>query len=107
MLTHQASKLAMHDTHQGLPRSQATHNLLPQRSLFHLRGEFFYHGQGDIRFEQGQTYFAQRVLNIVLGQACLATQIFYYAGEALGQVVQHICNPFETPASNKLALQIV
>ena len=87
VLAHQPGQLAMHDTDQCLPRRQAANHLLTQRGLFHLGGEFLHHRQRYVGFQQGQTHFAQGVLDVAFGQARLPAQVFYDAGKAAGKVV--------------------
>ncbi len=46
--------------------------------------------QRDVGFEQRETDFAQRFLDVVFGQARLATQLLHDAAKPLGQIVKHV-----------------
>ena len=79
----------MHHADQGLPRIQVADDLLPERGLFDLGDEFFDDRQRNVGFEQGHAHFAQCILNVAFGQACLAAQILDDAGKALREIFQH------------------
>ena len=72
---HQCDQFVVDDLDQHLTRGQAAHHLLAQRLLAYLVDELAHHRQGDIGLQQGHAHLAQGVLDVVLGQATLATQI--------------------------------
>ena len=47
------------------------------------------HRQRDVGLEQRQPHFAQRVLDVVVGEARLAAQFLDDAGKPLGEIVEH------------------
>ncbi len=71
---HQRGELAMDDADQGLPRRQRSDDLLADRLLLDDRDEIADHRQRDVGFEQREPNFAQRVLDVVVGEAGLAAQ---------------------------------
>ena len=82
-------ELAMNDADQCLPRRQRSHDLLADCLIFDDGDEIADHRQRDVGFEQRKTHFAERVLNIGVGEACLAAQRFYDARKARCEVVEH------------------
>ena len=88
--THEVGEFPVHDTDQGLARSQRADDLLADGLGPNLRDEVLDHRQSDVGLQQRHAHLAQCLLDIVLGQAGLATQFLDDTGEALGKVVQHV-----------------
>ena len=89
LLAHQLDEFTVHDTHHRLPGGEASHHLLPERALAHLRDEVLHHGQSHVGLQQRDTHLPQCVREIVLRDARFAAQRLHHAREALGQVVEH------------------
>ena len=88
--THQRDQFAMHNADEGLPGCQGLHDVRAERFFFHAGDEFLDDRQADIRFQQRHPHFAQRVGDVVFGKARLAAQRLDDAGEAIGQIIEHV-----------------
>ena len=73
-LAHQSDQFAMYHTHHGLAGREASDHLLPQRLFAHARNKVAYHRQRHVGLEQCHAHFAQRVADVVFGNARLAAQ---------------------------------
>ncbi len=67
----------MHDADQRLSRRQRANHLLAQRPLAHARDEVLDDGQGDVGLEQREPDFAQRVLDVLVGEPRLPAQLLH------------------------------
>ena len=72
-----------------LTRRKAADHILAERLLFDRRDEILDDRQGDVGFEQRHAHFAQRVLDIRLGETRFAAHLLDDLREACGQVVEH------------------
>ena len=88
-LAHQLRQLAVHHADQRLARREAADHFLAERLLLHARDEVLHHRQADVGVEQREAHFAQRLLDVVLGEARVAAQRLDDAGEALREGVEH------------------
>lgn len=79
----------MHHADERLARRKRTDNLLTYRPLLDPRDEILDHRQGHVGFEQRHADLAQRIGDIVFGQARMSSHRLYDSGETLGQVVEH------------------
>src|SRR4029453_2684187 len=57
--------------------------------LLETEDERLYHGQRDIRFEQGETELACSGVDVGVGQLALAAELGEDPGQAVTQVVEH------------------
>jgi hypothetical protein len=64
----------MDDTDQRLTRRERADHLLADRLVLYGRDEVLDDGQRDVGFEQSETHFAQRILDVVVGQPRFAAQ---------------------------------
>ena len=87
---HEVCEFPVDDADQGLARCQRTDDLLADGLGPDLGNEVLDHRQRDVGLQQRHAHLAQCLLDIVLGQAGLATQFLDDTGEALGKVVQHV-----------------
>ena len=81
----------MHHADQGLPRREAADHFGAERLRAHGVDEVLHHRQRNIGFEQRDAHFAQRFLDIRLGQARFAAHLLHDAREACGQCLKHGC----------------
>ena len=61
----------------------------PTRLVAHGGDEVLDDRQRDVGLEQREAHFAQRVLDVGVGQPRFAAQLLHDAAEPLGQVVEH------------------
>ena len=87
--THQQRKFGMHDADQRLTRGQAADDFMPEGLVLDPGDEVAHHRQRDVGFQQRHAHFAQRLLNVGLGEPRLTSQRLDYAREAPCQVVEH------------------
>ena len=73
---HQRGELAMDDADQRLPGRQRADDFLADRLVLDRRDEVLDDRQRDVGFEQREAHLAQRVLDVVVGEPCLAAQPF-------------------------------
>ena len=79
----------MDDADQRLPRRQRADHFLADRLVPDRGDEVLDDRQRDVGLEQREPDLAQRVLDVGVGEACLAAQLLDDAGEPLGEIVEH------------------
>src|SRR5687767_11687431 len=89
VLAHERRQLAMHDADYRLSGRQAPHDLLPERFVANSRDEIAHHGERDVGLEQRHAHFAQRVSDVVLGDARFAAQRLENTRKPRRQVIEH------------------
>ena len=88
-LAHQRDQLVVDDAHQRLAGRQALVELLADDLGAHRLDERLDDRQRHVGFEQRHAHLAQRVCDVLVGQAPAAAQAFDDALQALGQFVEH------------------
>jgi hypothetical protein len=68
-------------------------DLLAEGPLADLGGEAAHHGDRDVGVEQGSTDLADRLVDVRLGEAAVATQALERLCDAIGEVVEHEALP--------------
>ena len=86
---HQRGEFAVHDADQRLARRQRAGDLGADRLFPDDVDEVPDHRQRDVGFEQREPHFAQRVLDVVVGEPRLSAQLLDDAGKSLGEIVEH------------------
>ena len=86
---HHRRQFALHDADQRLARRQRPDDLLALRRCLDAGDELLDDGQRDVGLEQGEPYFAQRVLDVGVGEPCLAAQALHDTREPFCQVIEH------------------
>ena len=79
----------MDDLHDLLARRQAPEDVLPERALFHRRGEVTGDLEVHVRLEQGQANLAHRLGNGLLIEAATASEAAERGLELVGEGVEH------------------
>jgi hypothetical protein len=79
----------VHDTDESLPRREAADDILAERLLLHRGDEVLHDGKRAVGFEQRDSHFAQRVLDVAFGEPRLAAYRLDDAAEPCGQIVEH------------------
>ena len=86
---HQRGELALDDADQRLSGRQRADDVLPT-AFSRTRGdEILDDRQRDVGLEQRHAHFAQRVLDVGVGEPRFAAQRLDDAAEPLGQIVEH------------------
>ena len=96
----------MDDADQCLPRRQRSDDLLADRLFLDDRDEIADHRQRDVGFEQREPHFAQRVLDIVVGQARLAAQSLDDLRQSFGEIFEHGTGPDTNVGEARAAARI-
>ncbi len=76
MRAHQLNKFVVDDLDHGFARVEAVQHFGTDGTLAHLVDEGLDHAERDIRFQQRDTHFTQRFLDIALAQPATTTQGF-------------------------------
>ena len=82
----------MDDADQRLARRQRADDLLAERLFLDRRDECAHDGQRDVGVEQREAHFAQRFLDVVVGEPGLAAQFLDDARQPLREVLEHGSN---------------
>ena len=86
---HQRGQFAVHDTDQRLAGRQRSGDLRADGLFPDPVDEVPDHRQRDVGFEQREPHFAQRVLDVVIGEPGLPAQLLDDAGKSLCEIVEH------------------
>ena len=89
-IAHQAGQFAVHDANQRLPRIERTNDFLADSLVLDGGDEILDHRQGDVGLEQRHAYFAQGIGDVGFSQSGFALERLHDAGQARGQVVEHV-----------------
>ena len=73
-----------------LPRGHRLDHLLPGGARAHPLDEVAGHGKRDVGLEQGDAHLAHGRLDVLLADDALAGEALHRAGQALGQVLEHL-----------------
>ena len=74
---------------QRLPRRQRADDIGADSLVANRGDEILDDRQRDVGLEQREAHFAQRILDVGVGQPRFAAQLLHDAAEPLGQVVEH------------------
>src|SRR5690554_893128 len=88
-LAHDRLKLLLDDLDELVARRQAPGNFLSHGALAHTLNESLDHWQGDIGLKQRTAHFAQRILDIVFGQARLSLDGLERVREPITEILKH------------------
>ena len=83
------NELAVNDLDELLPGREALADFLTERPLLDAFDERLDHGQRNVGFEERKAHLPQRVLDVCLGQAALAAQLFCGVRQPPGQILEH------------------
>jgi len=82
---HRRRQLAVDDADEGLSGRERADDLATERAGLDPGDEIAHHRQGDVGFEERHAHLAQHVLDVVFGDAGLATHRLDEPAEAIGQ----------------------
>ena len=86
---HQRRQLALHDADQRLSRRQRADHLLADGLFAHRGDEILDDRQRDVGLQQRHAHFAQRAVDVGVGEPRFAAQGLDDAAEPLGQIFEH------------------
>ena len=87
-LAHRRGEFLVHEADQRLSGRKAADDVLAKRLFPDRCDEILDDGQRDVGFQQRYAHFAQRLLDVRLGEARLAADLLDDLGEPRGQVVE-------------------
>ncbi len=83
-------QLVVHDLHHHLAGRHRFDDLDPDGVALHLVDEGARHVERDVGFEQGAPHFAQRGIDVLLGERAAARQAIENAAEPFGERIEHL-----------------
>src|SRR6266478_8341665 len=87
--THRVLQLGRHESDQMLFGCERAEHVLAECLAPHVLDEIANDLDIDVSFEQGETDFAERILDIALGDSALALELFEDAFEAIAERIKH------------------
>ena len=88
-VAHHVDEFIVDHLDQHLPRRQAPGYFLSAGTFTHTRNEILDDRQCHITFQQRHAHITQRILDVVLGQPPLPTQVPDGFRESISQIVKH------------------
>ena len=88
-LAKKLDELVVHQFDDLLPRGDAAQDIAVGGPLLHLRREVARDPEVDVRLQQGEAHFAQRLVDVLVGKASLVPDAGEDGGELVRQRVEH------------------